>query len=118
VAGRKLIGSAQYRSNRAVLQQGSLLLDFDPILHVALFPDWPRRHPAAAVTCLRELLGRIPTRELLIAALCHGWQECVGPVGAREALSPAESTRATHLVRVRYGTEAWTRERQAAGLSP
>jgi len=118
VAGRKLVGSAQYRSDRAVLQQGSLLLDFDPTLHLALFPGWPHHHPTAAVTCLRELLGRIPARKLLIAALCRGWQECVGPVGAREALTPAESARATHLVRIRYGTEAWTRERQMAGLSP
>jgi lipoate-protein ligase A len=111
---RKLLGSAQYRSDRAVLQQGSLLLDFDSSLHVALFPAWPRRHPAAAVTCLRELLGRMPTWESVVAALCQGWQERVGPVGVKEVLTSAESTRATHLVRIRYGTEAWTRERRVA----
>jgi lipoate-protein ligase A len=110
--GRKLLGSAQYRSDRAVLQQGSLLLDFDSSLHMALFPGWPRYQPAAAVTCLRELLGRIPAWELLVAALCQGWQERVGPVGAREELTSGESARASHLVQIRYGTAAWTRERQ------
>ena len=111
VGGRKLIGSAQYRSDRAVLQQGSLLLDFDPALHVDLFPGWPRRHPAEGISSVRALLGRIPPREELVAALHQGWQACFGPVGTRETLTALESERAAHLVRVRYGTEAWTRRR-------
>jgi lipoyl(octanoyl) transferase len=111
VGGRKLLGSAQYRSDRAVLQQGSLLLDFDPILHGDLFPGWPRRHPAEGISSVRALLGRIPPRGELVAALSQGWQACFGPVGSPESLTALESERAAHLARIRYGTEAWTRRR-------
>jgi lipoate-protein ligase A len=112
--GRKLVGSAQYRSDRAVLQQGSLLLDFDPALHVTLFPGWPRQHPAAGICSVRALLGRLPPRAELVAALHEGWQACFGPVGTREELTALESARAASLVRGRYGTEAWTRQRFVA----
>jgi lipoate-protein ligase A len=114
VGGRKLVGSAQYRSDRAVLQQGSLLLDFDPALHLALFPGWPRRDPAGGIASLRALLGRTPPRAELVAALRHGWQACFGPVGAGGVLTARESERAAHLVRVRYGTERWTEQRFVA----
>jgi len=110
--GRKLIGSAQHRSDRAVLQQGSLLLAFDPDLHLAVFPGWPRGQPAAGIASLGDLLGRIPAWTQLVAALCQGWQERVGPVGPPEVLTAAESARARHLVRVRYGSAAWTTDRR------
>jgi lipoate-protein ligase A len=112
--GRKLVGSAQYRSDRAVLQQGSLLLDFDPALHLALFPSWPRQHPAAGICSVRALLGRIPSRAELVGALHEGWQARFGPVGAREVLTAPEGALAASLVRGRYGTEAWTRRRCVA----
>ncbi len=114
VEGRKLVGSAQYRSDRAVLQQGSLLLDFDPALHLDLFPGWPRRDPAAGISSLRLLLGRIPPRAELVEALRGGWQGCFGPVRAGGELTGRELQRAECLVRTRYGTEAWTRLRFVA----
>jgi lipoate-protein ligase A len=111
VGGRKLVGSAQYRSDRAVLQQGSLLLDFDPALHLDLFPGWPRRDPAEGIASLRLLLGRTPPRAELTAALREGWQGCFGPVRPGGKLTAREVERAGDLVRARYGTASWTRQR-------
>jgi lipoate-protein ligase A len=114
VGDRKLVGSAQYRSDRAVLQQGSLLLDFDAALHVALFPGWPRQDPARGIASLRALLGRTPAREEVVAALRQGWQVCLGPLSPGGVLTAREAEHAARLVRVRYGTEGWTRQRFVA----
>ncbi|HSD49968.1 MAG TPA: lipoate--protein ligase family protein, partial [Candidatus Methylomirabilis sp.] len=78
VGGRKLIGSAQRRWERCLLQHGSILLDFDPHLHQAVFPAWSRTHPTAAITCLHSVLGRLPTHGEVRSALVAGWEEVFG----------------------------------------
>jgi lipoate-protein ligase A len=111
VKGRKLIGSAQRRFHRSLLQHGSLLLDFDPHLHQAVFPAWPRTDPVAGVTSLRALLGAPPVMERLVSALTAGWGEVFGgPCLPGEHLPP-ETRAAEDLVRARYGNPAWTFQR-------
>jgi lipoate-protein ligase A len=62
-AGRKLVGSAQWREHGALLQHGSVLVDDDQALVAALtLASVPAAAPPAT---LRELLGRAPeTREV------------------------------------------------------
>ena len=88
VDGRKLVGSAQRRWDRSLLQQGSILLDFDPRLHQRIFPAWPRTDPAAGVTSLRALLGTLPAIGDLVSALCEGWREALGASCAAGDLLP------------------------------
>ncbi len=108
VDGRKLIGSAQRRFHRSLLQHGSILLDFDQHLHQAVFPAWPR---TACVTSLRALLGGAPVIESLVPALAAGWSEVFGgPCILGERLPP-ETRMAQELVRSRYGNAAWTFQR-------
>lgn len=108
VGGRKLIGSAQRRWDRFLLQQGSLLLDFDPRLHQGIFPAWPRTDPAAGVTSLRALLGGLPPVADLVSVLSAAWGEAVGVPCVPGDLLPVERSVADDLACGRYGTPAWT----------
>ena len=114
VDGRKLIGSAQRRWNRSLLQHGSILLGFDPQLHQRIFTGWPHSDPAAGVTSLRALLGSLPTREALLSALRQGWQEALGVSLSVGDLSPLERAAAARLASARYRNPAWTFERHVA----
>lgn len=108
VAGRKLIGSAQRRWDRVILQHGSLLLDLDLDLHQAVFPSWPRDDPGEGVTCLRSLVDGPPERREIERALVAGWAEALGVCGVPGALTSVEREAAEALVRTRYGNAAWT----------
>jgi lipoate-protein ligase A len=106
--GRKLIGSAQRRWERSVLQHGSLLLDFEPDLHRAVFPAWPRSEASVGVTCLRAILGERPPLSSVVAALVSGWREVFGVACVPGDLTGAEQDAARDLARTRYGSAAWT----------
>ncbi len=108
VKGRKLIGSAQRRYDRSLLQHGSLLLDFDPTLHKAVFPGWPRKDPASGITCLRALLGGPPPIQELCAALAAGWSEAFQAPCVPGVLGPNERAHAGELRGSRYTQDAWT----------
>ncbi len=111
VDGRKLIGSAQRRWDRSLLQHGSLLLDFDPRLHQLVFPAWPRTDPEAGVTCLRALLGGLPPVRDLASALSAGWGEAFGAPCVPGELLATERKTAEDLAHGRYGSPAWTFQR-------
>lgn len=108
VDGRKLVGSAQRRWDRSLLQHGSLLLDYDPRLHRAVFPAWPRTDCASGVTSLRELLGASVTVADVVSGLSAGWGQACGVPCVPGALTPFEQSVADYLVRSRYATAAWT----------
>lgn len=108
VDGRKLIGSAQRRRDRFLLQQGSLLLDFDPRLHQTVFPAWPSDDPAGPVTSLRALLGEVPPVRDLVSCLTAGWGDAFGAPCLPGELFAAERRMAEALARGRYGSPAWT----------
>jgi lipoate-protein ligase A len=111
VGGRKLIGSAQRRWDRCLLQHGSILLDFDPHLHQAIFPAWSRTHPTAGITCLQSVLGRLPTNGELTAALAAGWEEIFGRPCVAGDLGLEEQRTATALADARYRSAEWTFQR-------
>jgi len=74
VDGRKLVGSAQRWGRSAVLQHGSILLDFDLRLAAVFRPGLFRR----AFTTLREACGGVPSIEDLEAALRAGFTAVFG----------------------------------------
>ena len=65
--GRKLVGSAQWRSDHALLQHGSILIDDDQA-QLTEFLKEPQPQPPPAAT-LRDLLGRGPTIEEVAAGI-------------------------------------------------
>jgi lipoyl(octanoyl) transferase len=107
VAGRKLIGSAQRRWAKSLLQHGSVLLGFDPPLQRAVFPAWPG-DPSEGVAWLAALLGGMPPPGAVEAALADGWAAAAGEVSAPGALTPEEEQAARDLIRSRYGNRDWT----------
>jgi lipoate-protein ligase A len=111
VGGRKLVGSAQRRWDRCLLQHGSILLDFDPHLHQAIFPAWSRTQPTAGITCLHSVLGRLPRNGELTSALAAGWEEIFGHPCVAGDLSPDEVRAATNLADARYRSAEWTFQR-------
>ncbi len=108
VSGQKLIGSAQRRYERSLLQQGSLLLDFDPEMHRAVFSDWPQSDTAPGITSLRALLGAVPPIEAICAGLAAGWSELFQTAWTSAVLGPAERAEAAELRAARYTQDAWT----------
>jgi len=111
VRGRKLIGSAQRRLGGSLLQHGSILLDFDPRLHQAVFPAWPRGDPARGVTCVRFLLGKVPPTGELVDILSLAWCELFRVSGVPGDLIPVERHVAEELAVRRYGNLTWTFQR-------
>ncbi|MFO7587106.1 MAG: biotin/lipoate A/B protein ligase family protein [Gemmatimonadota bacterium] len=105
-AGRKLVGSAQWRDAGAVLQHGSILLHNDQELVERLRVDGP---PAAEVPAvgLAELLGAEPGAAELEDAIAAGFEESLGVALERGALTAREGELA-ELRRARYEDPAWT----------
>jgi lipoate-protein ligase A len=108
VRGRKLIGSAQRRWRRSLLQHGSILLDFDSHLHQAVFPAWPRSDPARGVTWLRALAGKVVCTDELTAILGSAWCQALRLSGVPGDLTPGERSMAQELAGRKYGSLAWT----------
>lgn len=67
VGGRKLVGSAQWRQNGALLQHGSIIVDDDQALIPSLMREPSPRAPAPAT--LRAVLRRAPAPEELADAV-------------------------------------------------
>ena len=116
VAGtRKLLGSAQARRARSVLQHGSLPLtgDLTRVVDCLTFTDEAERE-----TLRRSLHGHAATAEELAgrpisyleaeAAMIVGLAEALALELAPGELTDAERTWAAELVRDRYGSAEWT----------
>lgn len=77
VEGRKLVGSAQWRDDGALLQHGSILVDDDQALLPLLMRE-PAGMPPRAAT-LREVLGRAPHASELANALFNAVRRSEDP---------------------------------------
>ena len=100
-AGRKLVGSAQYRHDGAMLQHGSILVADDQSSLAGLGVAGPSVRPAT----LEESLGRSPAPgelyEALIAALAGTGIE-------PDALSPDDVTRSAARYVPHFSSPEWT----------
>ncbi len=114
--GRKLVGSAQTRRRRAVLQHGSipLKLQAEELFALLHFED-PRerslgqRYFAARAISLGELLGS-PGFDQVWPPIVRGLEEELGVAFDGGFLSPAEEKLADKLVREKYANEKWNLE--------
>lgn len=119
VGGRKLLGSAQFRTRAALLQHGSLPLygDLGAIVDVLAMPESQRtalrqRLRAGAIT-LEEALGRRVHFDEAAQALCGGLSQALNVRLEQGTLSPQESDLAQHLHREKYADIRWPAVRQA-----
>jgi lipoyl(octanoyl) transferase len=103
-AGRKLVGSAQWRSESALLQHGSILVDDDQAHLTALLRE-PAPAPPAAAT-LRELLGSPPSLNRVADAIFSAIRSDdpgVTHLPLDQSLLDSQSRHA-----VRFSDPAWT----------
>jgi lipoate-protein ligase A len=119
VGGRKIIGSAQRRSQGVIMQHGSLPITLDgDRLFAVLRPSNGQRfssHEQAAfrtrMTTLQEAGGRSYDYAEVVAALARGFAE-TWEVELRPGELTAEERRLSDHLRVtKYGSEAWTWQR-------
>jgi lipoyl(octanoyl) transferase len=103
--GRKLVGSAQYREQGAMLQHGSILVHDDQALVVRLAAT-PVGAPAPAAS-LAELLGydlsAAAFAEALFSAVRRAWHP-----GATALREDAQLLRDVEAAQQRYTDAAWT----------
>ncbi len=74
-AGKKIVGSAQKRGRRALLQQGSIFVRRTP---PEAFSVLKRRHDNVDAVSVEEILGRTVSFEEIADALVKGFKECLG----------------------------------------
>lgn len=115
VHGMKLIGSAQLRRARAVLQHGSLPLsgDIARICTALRYPDEPHRRRAAeavrqAATTLERAAGKPVSWEQAAAALAHGFRTGLELDLRPAEPSPHELDRAAELAATKYRSAEWS----------
>lgn len=109
----KLIGSAQLRRKKMVLQHGTLPLfgQIDRIIDVLAFSDEERRQqrqllPERATT-LATTLGRVAPFDEVAAALAQGFAETLNLTLIEAPLTPREETLAEQLRATQYANESW-----------
>ena len=111
--GKKLIGSAQLRRKKIVLQHGSLPLhgDLNRILEVLAFSKEERALQAALLpqraTTMEKALGKVLPFEPVSAALAHGFARQLNLTLEEAPLSEAERTLAGQLRAEQYANESW-----------
>lgn len=118
VGGRKLLGSAQLRRQRAILQHGALPLwgDIGRIAQVLRAADDAARARAAATvraraTTVAEALGRSVTWAEAARAFRQAFAQRFGLRWAYGTLTEEEYARAVALRREKYAAPAWTRRK-------
>jgi lipoate---protein ligase len=117
VGGKKISGNAQTRIHGAILQHGTILVDFHPELMArylrfskAKLSDKQVESMAERVTTLRELVPDIIAQEVM-DAISQSFSDSLGIRFASSTLSDEETTLAERIAREQYDTEAWNRWR-------
>jgi len=112
VAGRKICGSAQIRSHGGFLQQGSLLMTFDPAQTAALIRSAePPEGWRSRVAGVNELVSPSVSPETLCEALLAGFCEELGVDVVPGELTPEEQALCARLTQ-KYESAAWTMDRK------
>jgi lipoate-protein ligase A len=111
--GRKLIGSAQRRERRALLQHGAIPIRLDREALAELFGGWSGEE---RFTSLGECLGAAPEPGELVSAFRRGFEAVFGPLHPRRA-SDRELALARRLQGERFRDASWTAGRRDPGLA-
>jgi lipoate-protein ligase A len=102
--GRKLVGSAQVRIGRGLLQHGSILLANDQEALARLAEGAPaERRPIT----LSRLIAHVRIDEVA-AAVAKSLQIGLGGEWQEGAFDPSEEAAAARLEQERYGLDSWT----------
>lgn len=113
--GKKLIGSAQARRNRGVLQHGAIPLygDISRIVTVLNYPDEGERAKAKSrllgrATTISEILGRQMAWQDIMQCFVQGFELALHIELQTGKISPDERKRAYELLKDKYANDLWT----------
>jgi lipoate-protein ligase A len=115
--GRKLVGSAQLRRGKALLQHGSILLAFDPWFWREVWADEATGAPLEREDFQQEVIGLAdtlnppPERSVIISALQQGLSEVLGVTWQERGLTAEESELAIRLQKEKYTNPGWNNHR-------
>ncbi len=106
--GRKIIGSAQFRSGRYFLQHGSILMsaDIDALLESCALPLVMKDRLAGGIATVGEALGRRVGRYELVPYITGQFEQLVGSGLLEEGLTASEEARAKELLG-KYSSDGW-----------
>lgn len=104
VGGRKLVGSAQARLGRSILQHGSLLLGPGQERLTWLRGE---TEEASVPTCLEEILDSVPSWNVLVEAVLAGLRGVMGGEWSQAELTEAEGEESRKL-ECHYASDGWT----------
>jgi lipoate-protein ligase A len=103
-AGKKLVGSAQWRSEHALLQHGSILIDDDQSRLAGLLVGAVSQPPPAAT--LRDLLGHTPSLDEVADAIFSAVEAEDG--GLTPLVIDQQLIDTTTRLSTRYADPTWT----------
>lgn len=106
--GRKIIGSAQFRSGRHFLQHGSILMSADvgALLKVCALPSSMKERLEGGIATVDEALGRNAGAYELTGPISEEFGRLVGSPLLEAGLSDAEVKRASELLG-KYRSDEW-----------
>ena len=105
VAGRKLVGSAQWRDDGALLQHGAILVDDDQALIPLLMHEPPAVSPPPAT--LRDVLGRAPQAGEVASALFDAVRHSADPGATPMSRDESAALDTAPFLEI-YRDPAWT----------
>ncbi|MCK4534740.1 MAG: lipoate--protein ligase family protein [Syntrophobacterales bacterium] len=115
--GKKICGSAQVRAKGMFLQQGSLLMDFDPVAVCAAIITKDAEAEAkaleASVTSIRKSVGDNIGIDTLCRNITAGFEEVLNIHLIEGRLSPEEETLRDSLLENKYRNARWNMGRGA-----
>ena len=120
IAGKKMVGSAQKRAQRALLQHGSipLWMDRQRLFQCLRVPPEHRvelvQAAYTAMGAVNEVTEKPVSPAALHAALRQGFGATFGVEWVDMPISPAERRLAQHLRATKYATDAWNLDGAAA----
>lgn len=115
VAGRKICGSAQIRTNGGFLQHGSLLMDFDPVRTASFL--LPVRTAGQlqklkdSVAAIREEIANPVDEKEICTGLKKGFTAVLGKEIIEESLTSSEAELAGNLIQ-KYADSRWNVNRK------
>ncbi len=106
--GRKIIGSAQFRSGRYFLQHGSILMsiDIDALLKSCALPEAMRARLQSGISTVGEAMGRPVGRYELVPFIVKEFGKLTGSAILQSELTAGELKRAGELLD-KYRGDAW-----------
>ncbi len=112
VAGKKLVGSAQYRQGENFLQHGSILLDFDAAALTKVLNLSSIEASEYAAILQRKVtsfadLGVFTTLERMITTICLAFQKLYQIEFEISDLTSGEYQQAQELMELKYATDNW-----------